>query len=186
MTKLLVNDDGIRDPYTRAVEKFIELLEDAFPPSVEKQKLVQAIVACATREGLFYSNYKIVDSCLTNASSFANSLSVPMRDRVRLALLLEDCVNYSFTMSKKVMDSQALVEQAYSEASSDERALLASLAGARDNLFEASQIDTVVKDFDEALLLLIRRRRSLKRSTKALFKDLVQNSEKFNHPSFAR
>lgn len=185
MTKLNVDDDGLRDPYTKAVERFLELFEDAFPDTDEKRVLVQLLVDCSPT-GLFYKCSNQVDSYLLQAMTLANKVLVPARDRVMLSMLYQDCLRYSALMSPQVLNAQRLLEKAYSQASTDERALLASLAGARDDLFETPDSKQVVKSFDSAVLLIVSQRRSLKRSATALFKDFVKSTERFNHPALAR
>jgi hypothetical protein len=184
MTKLMVNDDGVRDPYTKSVERFLELFETGFPESEEKRRLVKRLEEIAT-EAPLYRDTEAVELWLANALALSLTVTVPLRDRVMLSTLYQDCLRYSSTMGAEALAAQAVLEKAYAEASSDERALLASLAGARDDLFESPNSKHVAKSFDNAAMLLITQRRDLKRPTSGLFKVFMQNGSNFAHPSLA-
>ena len=182
MDQFAINNDGIRDPYTLAVERFLELFDSAFPSPVKKQALVQFIGNTGDSDGLFYKSSKQVDKLLQDALSFAYTCNVPAKDRVMLAKLYEDCLRYSTTMNGKAVAAQKILEKAYDSASGDERALLFSLASARDGLFEAPASTKTFKDFKEAVLSIAKQRRTTNKASIDLFKGLEYLSEKFDQP----
>jgi hypothetical protein len=181
MTKLVVNDDGVRDPYTKAVERFLELLDEAFPESDEKATVCRLIRACSNDVGLYQKQEKL-DTLLAEAVSSARNVAVPARDRVTLANHYHDCLRYSDAITPQLESAQRVVTEAYSEAFADERALLASLAAARDDLYESPKSKQSLKSFDSAVLLIVNQRRLLKRATN-LFSAFSVADGHFSHPS---
>lgn len=176
----MIDDDGVRDPYTSAVERFLELFQEAIPDSAKKQSLLQFISNTGNTNGLFYKNAKEVDRLLEEAIKFANTFRVPARDRVMLTLLYENCLCYSSTMNGQALAAQKVLEKAHAGAASDERAMLASLAGARDGLFDAPASKKASKDFRDTVLMIAKRRQVEHRASAALFKGLSLMAEHFD------
>lgn len=180
-----INDDGLRDPYTKAVDHFLELFEKSMPPGKLTRDISDDIKLHADENKLFYKDRASLNELLHEAMIVTHSISFPHRDRILLAHAYENCEYYSKNISHRALKAQALLEKAYADSQNDERGFLSSLACSRDSLFETPDSEQVSSSFNDDILGLLKQRRSLNRSIGRLL-DELQAFERSNHPSYAR
>lgn len=136
----IMRDGGEVDPYTQAVNSFLEILAERFPDesTLAQQKYEIESLRNPTY-GTLYENHIKVNNLVSDLLLFSRAAEVPKRDLVLASTQHETIERLSGKLNNIAYPCQSALENAYLDAIPEDRRILISLANARDLVFESSE-----------------------------------------------
>lgn len=157
------SDGEEKDPFTRAVQSFVETAEERFPPSPELSSLrdIMRMSSVGPFGNLLVNRDRVMDA-LSDFMLHAERCRVPKRDKSLLLSLFERINDYS-AVADVVVECQAILELVYLDCSQIERNLFAEASRLRDRLFELPKEErfalSISSEFLSLVSAIIRQRR---------------------------
>lgn len=145
-----MRDGGESDPYTKAVNGFLEILSERFPAedfSPESRRKIELLRDAPYSN--FHRSKNSVNELLFSLLLSSRTSEVPQRDLSLLVSFHEDVSRFSEKLDGIAVHCQLAVESAYLDATPEDKSWLVLLSESRDSIFDAndSQLSEEVREF---------------------------------------
>lgn len=148
MSKLHLTDEGWVDPYSRSVKDLLTLLLDRFPSSSPWFESCAKLLASAEEaDELYYEAVELIQLELCSLMAELPTDSVPRRDVVLAQSLYEITSERARLLYGPALAVQKALEEAFLDATRDERSTMMELAELRDHVFETAAKPQVIDGF---------------------------------------
>lgn len=161
MSKLHLTDGGWVDPYSKEVSDLLIFIEERFPGDESWHPLRDEILTLdGTFKGLFHGSLELVQVRLYELQSVIANSQVPRRDISLAKSRFERIERLSRLFTGISASVQGSLEEAYLDATQDERPRMMTLADLRDTVFETEARRSAVRDYLEELERLVEQRKA--------------------------
>lgn len=148
MSKLHQPDEGWVDPYSRSVTDLLTLLLDRFPAHAEWFNSCAKLLALGeSSDELYYETVEVVQLELCSIMAGLPLTEVPRRDAALAQSLYEITSERALLLYGPSLQVQKALEEAYLDATGEERSSMIQLSELRDHVFESSAKAQVIDAF---------------------------------------
>lgn len=160
MSKLHLTDGGWVDPYSKAVSDLLFFINERFPTHDSWVKVQNEILSLeGPFKGAFRESLELVHMRLYELMESISDLKVPQRDLALARIRFTRMEQLASLFSGAAGEVQMALEEAYLDATMDERTHMLLLADLRDTVFETNARERSLKDFVEQLRTLVNSRK---------------------------